>query len=281
MKKWKSLFSYTVLFLLVLYGGVLPNLAKAEIFRDANSTVNTTADPVTWSHTGTANATVAVVGFSINNTSDVLSNVTWDGVNMVLVDKGPDPSALGGGWTYLYWISIPSTTFSGSKTISIDMTGSNLVRACAETYLGTATGTLAFDVKASSTVTSATSITVSTTTTKNGVTLFNWTQDYGGTPTPGNSESQIQVVANNICTDFASGLAGSKSMTTLLSGTVRAAAFMVGLKPATTTSETTTTSTFMSATTDAIVGNFFGYGLLILEALAIIGIIYLISRFIK
>lgn len=198
-----------------------PFIASAAISRDVNSSVNTTNDPVTWSHTASANATVGILGCSVNDAStDTISSVTWGGEAMTLLQKNGDPGAAGGGTTYLFGIVLPPT---GSQNISIDLTSSQLVRCSAETYAGvlniqTSTKTLS---------NTDTSNTTNATTTTDGTYAVNWTQDMGGTPSPGSNETQIVVIANNIMTDYDAGNAGYKSMTTNLAGNDRAVGTMV------------------------------------------------------
>lgn len=260
MKK-NFLFGLLFLFPLISYGAIA---------RDANSTVNTTADPVSWSHTSGALATVGVVGFSVNNTSDIVTTVTWAGATMTLLSKGADPSELGGGWTYLYYIASPSI---GAQTISVDLSASTLVRACAETYSGTDL-TFPVNVSSSATVTSANTITVYATSTVDNVYFFNWTQDHNGTPTPGTNETQIAVVANNICTDYDSGIAGAKLMTTNLSGVSRARALMVGF-------QTPIAEAGASTSTTPMQENFFGIAFYLLLAIIFSGTAYFIFLIIK
>jgi len=67
---------------------IFPWSVFGAIARDANSTANTTNDPISWTHTAGAGATVGVVGISINDgANDSVVGVTWAGQNMTLLSK--------------------------------------------------------------------------------------------------------------------------------------------------------------------------------------------------
>lgn len=126
-----------VLIILVL---LFPVFAFAAITRDTNSTINTTNDPVTWTHTGSTSTppSVGVVGIFVNDAGgDTISSVTWGGTAMTQVRKHTN----GSGSYYSYYIGSTSQDLSDARTISVDLTASELVRAVSETYTGTDTTT--------------------------------------------------------------------------------------------------------------------------------------------
>jgi len=203
--------------ILIILLTALPSFAYGAgvIFRDAQSTVNTTADPVEFTHTGSSTSTLGILGFNVDAAADNLVGVpTWGGTDMTELSRQERISAPGERFVYLFYITNPPT---GAQTISINFSASELVRGCAETYTATDT-TDAIDGNVTSTVNTATTITTTFTTTQDDSYLFNWTTDYSGTPSAGTNENDSTVVANHICSSFDGGTAGSHAMTTNSSG---------------------------------------------------------------
>lgn len=187
-----------LLFIGIVFGSfLLVSTTHADIMRDASSSVNTTADPVNWTHTAIGTPTAITCGIFVNdNSGDTIVSVTVGGTAMRQLQKKLQPGS--GGGVYLYSLGSASQALTGSRTVSVDLSSSQLVRAVCETYVNTENKDL-IDITVATTTTSGVTITSTLTTTLDNDYTFNFVvNNIGGSNETAKGGETIIFAGTNI-----------------------------------------------------------------------------------
>jgi len=102
----------------------------AIAFDATSQSATGSATSLTWSHTCSGSDRVLVVGILTNNTTDILTGVTYNGVAMSLVDK---QVMINNFWGYSYYLIAPDT---GANNIVISFSSASLIAGLAQSYTG-------------------------------------------------------------------------------------------------------------------------------------------------
>lgn len=179
------------------------------------------ASSVTWNHTSTGSDLGLVVGIDINDLTDTVSGVTYNGTSLTQVPAGSTSQSGGGGRTercYLfYWDSNANGALpTGSNSIVVTATGSvsNGFQCFSATYTGV-NQTAPLNVSAKNSSTGVSSITATATTTVDDCWAVSVVRDDAGNITDSTNYTARSADGSIEMGDSTTGVgtAGSKSAT--------------------------------------------------------------------
>ncbi len=144
---------------------------------DSTSTSSANSSTLTYSHTCTGLNRILFVG-TLGATTDLVTGITYNGIEMTLIGKVQTPSDR---WQYLYYLINPAT---GANNIVISSSGADALVSCSTSY----TGAEQFgqpDASTTNTASSATSITGTITTLVDNCWTVAWLHNDQGVFTSG------------------------------------------------------------------------------------------------